>query len=161
MASSSPGRSGWPVTGLRIALLTVAYAAAGVPALHLAIPPGYAAPIFPPAGIMLAAGLIYGYAALPAAFFGSLLMREIAFGGFPGGPVSLQWGGLAISAASMLHAVIGTRLIRALCGPAPALDTPATIGRFVLLCLLAALVSATVSIPALLAGGIEARGNAL
>src|ERR1700739_3962248 len=51
----------WAVTLLRIAVLTIAYAAVGVPALQLAIPPGYAAPIFPPAGFMLAAGLIYCY----------------------------------------------------------------------------------------------------
>jgi PAS domain S-box-containing protein len=142
------------VTLLRIALLAVAYAAVGVPALQLSTPPGYAAPIFPPAGIMLAAGLIYGYRVLPAAFFGSLLMRLVAYGGLSAGQPGLQWVGIVIALAATLQAAVGTRLARRLCGDAPALDTPATIVRFVLLSPVVALVSASISAPALLKWGI-------
>jgi PAS domain S-box-containing protein len=155
--------AGWrqlPVTFLRIALLTIAYVGVGVPALQLAIPPGYAAPIFPPAGIMLAAGVIYGYGVLPAAFFGTLLMRLIAIGGLSEGQVALQSVTVVVGVAATLQAVVGTRLAKALCGPAPALDTPETIVRFVLLCPLVALVGASISIPALLHWGIVARAEA-
>jgi len=145
-----------PVTLLRIALLTIAYAVVGVPALQLAIPPGYGAPIFPPAGIMLAAGVIYGYGVLPAAFFGSLLLRLTAFSGVSAGHTTLQWVSVIVALAAMLQAAVGTRLVKGLCGASPALDTPATIVRFVLLCPVAALVSASISTLALLKSGIAA-----
>src|SRR6266404_61871 len=145
-----------PATLLRIALLTIAYAVVGVPALQLAIPPGYGAPIFPPAGIMLAAGVIYGYGVLPAAFFGSLLLRLTAFSGVSAGHTTLQWVSLIVALAAMLQAAVGTRLVKGLCGASPALDTPATIVRFVLLCPVAALVSASISTLALLKSGIAA-----
>jgi hypothetical protein len=45
--------------------LTVGYVASGKLALLLAVPPGYASPIFPPAGIAIAAMLIGGPATLP------------------------------------------------------------------------------------------------
>src|SRR5271166_1557975 len=41
-------------------LLTAAYAISGKLGLLLAVPPGYASPIFPPAGIAVAAVLIAG-----------------------------------------------------------------------------------------------------
>jgi signal transduction histidine kinase/integral membrane sensor domain MASE1 len=143
-----------PVTLLRIALFTIAYAASGLPALHLAIPPGYAAPIFPPAGVMLAAGVIYGYGVLPAAFLGSLLLRLSAYGGLTGGHIALPWVAVVVALAAMLQAAVGTRLVRGLCGESPALDTPGTIARFVLSCPVIALVSATISSGGLLASGI-------
>ena len=149
----------WPVTFVRIVLLTIAYAGVGIPTLQLAIPPGYAAPIFPPAGIMLAAGVIYGYRVLPAAFFGSLLMRAIARDEFPHGQLVLPWVALVIALAALLQAVLGTRLVRAMCGPDPPLNTPPTIIRFVLLCPLIALVGASISVAALVHHGLIARAN--
>jgi signal transduction histidine kinase/CheY-like chemotaxis protein/integral membrane sensor domain MASE1 len=151
----------WPVTFLRIVLLTIAYAGVGVPTLHLAIPPGYAAPIFPPAGILLAAGVIYGYRVLPAAFFGSLLMRAIARDEFPHGQLVLPWVALAIALAATLQAAIGTKLVRAMCGSTPVLDTPPTIIRFVLLCPLIAVIGSSISVAALVQQGIVAHRNGL
>ena len=55
--------------------LTLGYVASGKLALLLAVPPGYASPIFPPAGIAVAAMLIGGPATLPWTFFGSLLLN--------------------------------------------------------------------------------------
>jgi signal transduction histidine kinase/CheY-like chemotaxis protein len=149
------------VTLLRIALLTVAYAGVGAAALQLAIPPGHAAAIFPPAGIMLAAGVIYGYGVLPAAFLGSLLMRAIVFGGVLDGPGALQSVALVVSLASTLQTAIGIRLATRLCGAEPALDTPSTIVRFVLLCPLVALVGSSISIAALLEWNVIASANAV
>ena len=151
----------WLVTLLRIALLTVAYAAVGAAALQLAIPPGYAAPIFPPAGIMLAAGVIYGYSVLPAVFLGSLLMRAIVFGGLLDGHAALQSVAVIVSLASTVQTGIGIRVAKALCGPEPALDTPETIVRFVLMCPLVALVGSSISVPTLIGWNIVAPGNAL
>jgi len=152
---TQPGGRKLVVTFLRIALLTLAYAGTGLPALHLTIPPGYAAAIFPPAGIMLAAGAIYGYRVLPAAFFGSLLLRFLAFG-MPSGPRApvVETVTVVVALAATLQAAVGTRLVRGMCGTSAALDTPATIVRFVLLCPLAALVGSTISTSALVQSGI-------
>jgi integral membrane sensor domain MASE1 len=46
-------------------LLTIAYVVSGKLGLMLALPPGYASPIFPPAGIAIAAAFISGKKALP------------------------------------------------------------------------------------------------
>ncbi|WP_246312111.1 CHASE domain-containing protein [Pseudaquabacterium terrae] len=58
-------------------LTAVAYAAAGQLALLLAIPPGYAAPIYPSAGIALAAVLVYGRRALPGVVLGSFIVNAL------------------------------------------------------------------------------------
>jgi len=55
--------------------LTIGYVASGKLALLLAVPPGYASPIFPPAGIAIAAMLIGGPATLPWTFLGSFLLN--------------------------------------------------------------------------------------
>src|SRR5215813_9907045 len=56
-------------------LLTLAYVGTGKLALLLAVPPGYASPIFPPAGIAVAAALVGGPVTLPWTFLGSLLLN--------------------------------------------------------------------------------------
>ena len=68
----APGGPGWLLPTLGTAL---AYWLAGRLALLLAIPPGYASPIYPGAGIALAAVLVYGWRALPGILIGSALMN--------------------------------------------------------------------------------------
>jgi hypothetical protein len=48
--------------------LTIGYVVSGKLTLLLAVPPGYASPIFPPAGIAIAAMLIGGSGTLPWTF---------------------------------------------------------------------------------------------
>lgn len=60
------------------ALLALVYASTGWLALQIAVPPGYAAPLFPPAGIALAAMLVYGLRSLPGIFLGSLAVQILA-----------------------------------------------------------------------------------
>ena len=55
--------------------LTLAYIVTGKLALLLAVPPGYASPIFPPAGIAVAATLMSGPATLPWICIGSLRLK--------------------------------------------------------------------------------------
>jgi len=59
-------------------LLALIYAVTGWLALMIAVPPGYAAPLFPPAGIALAAMLVYGQRSLPGIFVGSLIVQVLA-----------------------------------------------------------------------------------
>jgi len=58
-----------------LSVVTTAYWATGRLALLLAIPPGYATPIWPPAGIALAAFLVYGTRVWPGVVLGSLLVN--------------------------------------------------------------------------------------
>ena len=67
-----PGQPGWLWPCLGTAL---AYWLAGRLGLLLAIPPGYASPIYPGAGIALAAVLVFGWRVLPGILLGSALMN--------------------------------------------------------------------------------------
>ncbi|MBF0318076.1 MAG: MASE1 domain-containing protein, partial [Nitrospirae bacterium] len=59
---------------LLLGLVTV-YFVSGRLALFLAIPPGYAAPIWPPAGVALAFMLLYSYRMWPGVWVGSFLLN--------------------------------------------------------------------------------------
>ena len=56
-------------------LLTLVYTLSSKLGLMLAVPPGYASPIFPAAGIAVAAALIRGRATLPWTFLGSFQLN--------------------------------------------------------------------------------------
>ena len=112
--------------------LTFAYAFSGKLALLLAVPPGYASPVFPPAGIAVAAMLISGWASLPWTFLGSLLLN-IWSGYSPGGSED-AWvaAALVIAVASTLQAAVAGRALRHEIGyPAP-LDNVRDVTRFFL-----------------------------
>ena len=118
----------------RNALIALAYACAGGLALLLAIPPGFASPLFFPAGIAVATVLRFGPRVLPATFAGSLIIN-IALG--------LQdphrWtstGALAIlmvAIGATFQAWVGARLIARTASDDLALDSGAAITRFMLL----------------------------
>ena len=59
-------------TGFAVAAL---YALLGALGLIMAIPPGYASPVFPAAGLALAVVLVYGRHALPFVWLGSLVLN--------------------------------------------------------------------------------------
>ena len=135
-------------------LLTVAYTLSGKLGLMLAVPPGYASPIFPAAGIAVAATLIRGRATLPWIFLGSLLLNLWA-----GYSISAAGAAAAIiiAGASMLQAAIaGAVLRRAIGYPAP-LDNGRDVSRFLLLSPLCCLTSATLSLAGLSVLGAVAR----
>src|SRR4051812_25617875 len=71
-APASPGAA-WRVT----AGTALAYAVVGWLALLLAVPPGYASPLYPSAGVALAAVLTYGRPALPGVFAGAFLVNVV------------------------------------------------------------------------------------
>ena len=87
-----------PLALLLPALLTaLAYAAAGQLALFLALPPSFAAPIYPPAGIALAAALVYGWRALPGVLLGAYVVNGWLVG--PRGGTPLLMHGVALASA--------------------------------------------------------------
>jgi integral membrane sensor domain MASE1 len=58
-----------------VSIIATAYWAIGKLALLLAIPPGYATAVWPPAGIALAAFLVYGTRVWPGVVLGSFLVN--------------------------------------------------------------------------------------
>lgn len=105
-------------------LIGIAYAALGIGALALAGPPGYASPLFPPAGLALAVALTYGRSALPGVWLGSFLVN-----------VSLGWvrgqSGLGlvllpsiIALGALIQAGVAAALVRRFAGPVVVMNSP-------------------------------------
>jgi PAS domain S-box-containing protein len=99
--------------GVVAALATWAvYLLVGLLALQLAIPPGYASPLYPSAGIALAAVLVYGWRAVPGVALGALCVNLT---------LSAERGNLDLTALALpacigfgasLQAWIGAALVR-------------------------------------------------
>lgn len=143
-------------------LLTIAYVVSGKLGLMLALPPGYASPIFPPAGIAVAAVFIGGRKTLPWVFLGSLLLNVWA--GYSANQ-QLNAMGLTVAAiiafASMLQAAIGGWWLRRVIGYPAALDNHRDILRLLMLFPVICLTSASISVSGLWALGlVDAAGFA-
>ena len=130
--------------------LTFAYTVSGKLALLLAVPPGYASPIFPPAGIAVAAMLIGGPATLPWTFLGSLSLNIwIGYSAAHSIDVAPVAAAIAIALASTLQAAVGGIALRRAVGyPAP-LDNGRDLARFLLSSPVFCLTSATLSMGSL------------
>ena len=105
-------------TGLMILGLAIAYMGTGILALGLAVPPGYATAVWPPAGIAVAAILLYGNRLWPGVFLGSLLTNcwqffdahsTVSFNTDLSMPISIGMGAVA-------QALVGAQLIRRFVG---------------------------------------------
>lgn len=65
----------WKSKVVQIFLLTIIYYLFGKLALLLALPPGYASPMWPPTGLGIAALLLFGMGVLPGIYLGALLVN--------------------------------------------------------------------------------------
>jgi len=111
----------------------VAYAVVGWLALQLALPPSYAAPLYPSAGIALAAAWVYGRPALVAAALGAYGVNvglSAARGQVDLAALLLP---LPIALGAALQAALGCALVRRFVGQPLALSQPRDIWRFLLL----------------------------
>ncbi len=152
-------RGAAPLRVARVSLGTaLAYALVGAVALLLAGPPGYASPLYPPAGIALAAVLCYGRAALPGVLLGAFTVNA-GLGALRGaGGLSNLGLPLLIGAGAALQAGVGAALVRRFVSMPLVLNAPRDILRFALLgALLACCVSPSVAVSALWASGVLAR----
>jgi CHASE1-domain containing sensor protein len=111
---------------------------AGKLALMLAIPPGYASPLYPGAGLALAAVLVYGRLALPGVLLGAFLVQALlaAPGGLPA-PLALLLSSVT-AVGAMLQAALGAALLRWRLKAALELAEPREVATF---CLLAGAVA--------------------
>lgn len=116
------------------ALIALVYGLVGGVALLLAIPPGFASPLFFPAGVALAVVLRYGPRVLPAVFVGSLLVNVPL-----GMQDPLRWTSAGIIALILValgaatQALAGASLIKRALGDDIALDSGESVSRFLLL----------------------------
>lgn len=96
-----------------IFILAAAYVGLGWLATLLAIPPGYATALFPPAGLALSVLLLRGNSRWPGVWLGSFLLNATiaAFGPNPVGLVALG-SAVSIGAGAALTALTGTALVR-------------------------------------------------
>ena len=158
-------RSG-PVTlvgPMKAALLgAAAYLVAGLLALVLAVPPAYAAPLYPAAGIALAIALTQGRSGLGGVWLGCFALALLLgpARGLPG------WPGLVVSAlvasGATAQAALGARLVLRRTGPACDFAEPReALTLFLLGGAVAGLVSASTAVTTLHAFGNLGAGAVL
>ncbi len=123
-------------------VLAAAYALFGSLGLTMALPPSYASPFFPAAGIALAAVYAGGIRMLPALTIGILLMR------FSNQQTALfpPWLNILLSFPPLIQAVAGSRALKRFVGPECRLDTGSEISRFALVVILASLINSILSV---------------
>ena len=132
-------------TLLTAGLLTVIYFVAGKLSLKLAFLYASASPVWPPAGIALAALLLFGYRVWPAIFVGAFLVNYTTAGNI--------WTSLGIATGNTLEAVLGAWLILRFAGGTRVFDRAYDVFRFALAVALSTLVSPTIGLTGLVLGG--------
>ena len=140
---------------IRSLLVVLAYVVFGKLSILLAPSPGYAAPIFPPAGIALAAIFIGGKRLLPSVLIGSFLLNLwIGYSSGQALNVTAIIAASCIAASSALQAGVGSWLLMKMIGQPLRLDRIGEIVRFMLLAPVSCLISSTLSVSSLFALGI-------
>lgn len=152
----------WPWWRLLVANLVVLAAYFGTHAFSgwLALPPGFATPLFPAMGIGLALTVVAGWRILPGVVLGALLLYWPDVAG--GAQTSLAASAFATalaSASAALQAWIGAGQMRRWMHPA--IDSGRDVLRFVLITPVVCTINATFGVPALTAAGIIAQGEQL
>src|SRR5439155_4095396 len=147
-------------TMLFFALMTIGYVVTGRLGLFLAVPPGYATAIFPPAGIAAAAMLAGGSASLPWTFLGSLVLNLwIGYEAGAGPSMAALLAAVLIAAASTTQAALTGWALKRSIGDPPALDDVGQLLHFLFLPPLCCLTSATLSVGGLWALGVVTAQN--
>ncbi|MBX3348926.1 MAG: CHASE domain-containing protein [Nitrospira sp.] len=128
-------------------MLAAAYIVLGKLGLMLAVPPGYASGIFPPAGLAIAATYLWGGSTLPWIVLGSLTLNFSV----TATPLhtSAIVAALCIAAASALQAWIGRVVLHRAIGPQTSLETLEHIGGYLLAAPFICLIGASLSVASL------------
>lgn len=146
----------------RILLLALAYYLAGRFGLLLTLAPGYAAPIWPAAGIALAAVLLFGNRVAPGIWLGSFL-ADVAIS-FDASNTAVLVKSLlfpaGIGAGATLEAIAGAMLIRRYVGFPTPLDRAQDVLRFLTLGgPVSCVIGASVGVTMLHLAGVLPRGS--
>jgi EAL domain-containing protein (putative c-di-GMP-specific phosphodiesterase class I)/integral membrane sensor domain MASE1 len=116
-------------------LVALVYFAAARLSLVLAIPPGYATPVWPPSGIAVASALLLGNRIWPGVWLGAFLANV--------GVEASVLPAIAIATGNTLEACIAAMLTRRFAGERPPLERVEDVFRFILLAAVGASVAAT------------------
>ena len=138
-------------TALTVGILTVLYLVAGKLSLKLAFLHASASPIWPPAGIALAALLVLGYRAWPAIFIGAFLVNLTTAGNVP--------TSLGIATGNTLEAVVGAWLVHRFAGGAQVFDRAQGVFKFALAAIVSTLISPTLGLTSLALAGFADWAN--
>ncbi len=152
------GNDAWARWGLPFALTMLAYIGTGLLALLLAIPAGYASPLYPATGIALASVLIYGRRMVGAVALGSFCVNAILVAARGHHDLTAFAVPAAIGVGAALQAGIGAVLVQRFVRQPLTLTLPADVARFVAACSASSLVSTSVATAVLGASGLVAAG---
>ncbi len=133
--------SGLPVIGL----LTLVYFIAGKFGLMLASLHASASPVWPPAGIALAALLVLGCRVWPAIFVGAFLVNVTTAGNVA--------TSLAIASGNTLEAVCGAWLVSRFAGGTTVFDRPQGVFKFALAAVVSTIISPAFGVTSLALAG--------
>ena len=128
-----------------IGLLTLVYFIAGKFGLMLASLHASASPVWPPAGIALAALLVLGYRAWPAIFVGAFLVNVTTAGNVA--------TSLAVASGNTLEAVCGAWLVNRFAGGTTVFDRPQGVFKFALAAVVSAIISPAFGVTSLALAG--------
>jgi len=146
-----------------VALTFIAYLVAARAGLLLAIPPSNASPLFPAAGIGMAAAFAWGPWALAGVLLGSIaanLWQAAAGEAVLGATTALAWTATGLGASA--QAAVGAWLHRRFIAQPMVLSEPADLARWMLFVVpLACVTSASIAVAALVAGGVVPAEAAL
>lgn len=145
-----------------ILIIAAAYYLAGRIGLMFALPPGYASPVWPPAGIGLAAVMLRGWRCWPGIFLGSMLtnLTDGVMSGADLLTVGFWMLPTIIAFAAVMRALAGSWLARRFVHFPNALENPRDIALLMLLGgPVSCLISCTLSCAALLAAGVITPEN--
>ena len=140
-------------------LITFAYLLSGKFGLWLTVDNGYSSALFPPAGIAMAALLIYGRSMLVWVFLGALALNLLLPAPLHEGLSVWAVAALGIAVFSSLQAWAGSVLIRRLMASPLVFESGAETMRFIIAALSACLISATLSILLLYSLALLARAD--
>ena len=154
-----PPSSPFPTAVTHNLLISLAYIALGWLATGLAVAGGYASPVFPAAGLALAAVLYLGVPALPGVWIGSMALHLLLAYVNSSLSTADTIAAMAIASGATAQAWLGRALIQRWQGDEwRTLDNATAVFRFLLLGgPLACLVSATIGILSLFLTGVLSR----
>ena len=156
-SSEVPFKGSWAMKSRRfsglplISGLAVIYFIAGKLGLMLASLHASASPVWPAAGIALAALLLLGYRAWPAIFVGAFLVNVTAAGNIP--------TSFAIATGNTLESLAGAWLVNRFAGGPNAFDRPQGVFRFALAAAISTLISPAFGLTSLALAGFADWAN--
>ena len=151
MEAVPPGNQARSRAWLAAGILAATYFVAGKLSLKLAFANASASPVFPPAGIAVAALLMFGYRLWPAIFVSAFLVNVTIAGNFP--------ASLGIAAGNTLESLLGASLVQQIASGVRAFDHAYDVFRFALALAISTLVSPTIGVAALSMSGLAEWKN--